>query len=411
MTTPPDAAGSIDESCGIVQIRQTKDLTSHFGHAITNLRHHDTREYGARHENYGPQNPRLPRHLTHPFGVHIGSGSVSRHQITRRKRHYLGRPRNMLEAQNEPVQTEPTQIARLTKMSTVSRRALGKFFREMREGAGKSALAAGLHIETSKQTLLRMEDGIPTKIATSQLAQLLSFYDAPEDKRKEALALWAEIREQAKAARSQGNSKGFWVGYADQIASHFPHYLRLESTADHVVTHQLVLVPGLLQTPDYRRSIVRIDGPGLSLVDIERRVELTARRQARLDSDQFHLDAFISEAALRHPIGGSAIMADQLRALAETTERDNVRVRVVPFGPAHRGLTIGSFTLLEFPQLASGLVDPPVVYLEGAIGALYHEREDVIAQYRAAITSLEAVALSRADTRDMVLRVAKEHAA
>ncbi|WP_306364218.1 helix-turn-helix transcriptional regulator [Nocardia sp. CC227C] len=294
-------------------------------------------------------------------------------------------------------------------MSAVSRRAFGKFLREIRLGAGKSALAAGLHIETSKQTLLRMEDGISTKIATPQLERLLDFYEVPAEVRAEALALWAEVREQAKTAKLQGNSKGFWQAYADQFASHFPHYLRLESAANHVITHQLVLVPGLLQTPDYRRAIVRIDGPGLSNVDVERRVELTVRRQAKLHSNDFRIEALISEATLRHPIGGAHVMADQLRLLA--TERPNVSIRVVPFGPSHRGLTIGSFTLLDFPKIEGGLDEPPVVYLEGAIGALYHERSDVVEQYREAVSSLLTVALNEDDTRNMFLHLAEEYAA
>ncbi|MBF6488269.1 helix-turn-helix domain-containing protein [Nocardia otitidiscaviarum] len=296
-------------------------------------------------------------------------------------------------------------------MSAVSRRAFGKFLREIRLGAGKSALAAGLHIETSKQTLLRMEDGISTKIATPQLERLLDFYGVPAEVRAEALALWTEVREQAKTAKLQGNSKGFWQAYADQFASHFPHYLRLESAANHVITHQLVLVPGLLQTPDYRRAIVRIDGPSLSNVDVERRVELTVRRQTKLHNTDFRIEALISEAALRHPIGGAHVMADQLRWLATAIDRPNVSIRVVPFGPSHRGLTIGSFTLLDFPKIEGGLVEPPVVYLEGAIGALYHERTDVVEQYREAVTNLLTVALSEDDTRDMVLHMAEEYAA
>lgn len=296
-------------------------------------------------------------------------------------------------------------------MSTVTRRAFGNFLREIREAAGKSLLAAGLATEVSKHTIARLEDGIQTRLVTAQIEQLLDLYQVTPATRKEALELWSEVREQAKTARLQGNSKGFWQAYADQFASHFPHYLRLEAAANHVTTHQLVLVHGLLQTPDYRRAIVRIDNPELSKVDIERRVELTERRQDRLGADRFRLDAFISEAALHHPLGGTAVMAEQLRWLAELADRPNIGIRVVPFGPTHRGLTIGSFTLLEFSQLTSGLIEPPVVYMEGAFGALYHEQQDIVAQYREAISTLRAVALSEGDTRDLVLKVAKEYAA
>lgn len=120
----------------------------------------------------------------------------------------------------------------------------------------------------------------------------------------------------------------------------------------------------------------------------------------------------LSEAVLRHRPGTPAVMAAQMHWLAEAGSRDNISVRVLPFdaGP-HQGLAIQSFHMLEFPRLEGGLVEPTVVYLEGAVGALYHEQAEVVARYQAAITALQAVALSEDDTRDMVLRVAKEHAA
>ncbi|MGX1811824.1 DUF5753 domain-containing protein [Nocardia sp. NPDC055321] len=297
-------------------------------------------------------------------------------------------------------------------MSTVSRRAFGKFLRQIREEAKVSSLSAGLHIETSKQTLLRMEDGIPTKIATSQIAQLLDLYKVRPDVRSEALRLWGEVREQAKQQKMQGNSKGFWQPYADQIAPHFPHFLRLEAAADRAIAHQLVLVPGLLQTADYRRALARLEVPGLSAVNVERRIELVERRQARLSEGKFAMDVLLSEAALRHQPATSAVMAAQMRWLVEVSNRDNISVRVVPFSTSpHRGLVIQSFHMLEFPRSEGGLVEPTVVYLEGAVGALYHEQPDVVGRYQEAISALRAVALSEAGTRDLVLRVAKEYEA
>ncbi|WP_067819156.1 helix-turn-helix domain-containing protein [Nocardia inohanensis] len=297
-------------------------------------------------------------------------------------------------------------------MSSVSRRAFGKFLRAIRTEAGKTLLTAGLHIETSKHTVARLEDGIPTKIVTAQIEQLLDLYAVSPEVRAEALQLWGEVREQAKTDRLLGNSKGYWQGYADQFESHFPHYLRLENTADRVSTHQLVIVPGLLQTTDYKRAIVRIDEPELSRVNLERRIEVIVRRQQRLNEADFFLTAWLSEATLRNQPGDATVMADQMRWLAEVGQRPNVCVRVIPFSAKpHRGLTIQSFTLLEFPVQERGFVEPSVVYLEGAHGALYHERADILTKYRDAITALEAVALSEEDTRDMVSRVAKEYSA
>ncbi|NNH75124.1 helix-turn-helix domain-containing protein [Nocardia uniformis] len=298
--------------------------------------------------------------------------------------------------------------------STLPRRALGRLLRQLRLHAKKGQLAAGLHVETSPQSIGRMEDGQKIKISTAQLRDLLDFYGIPNPstERDEVLGLWEEVKAQDQAAKLAGTTKGWWRSYRDQFQPHFDHYLSLETATNHMTTHQLVLMPGLLQTPEYRRALTKGDEPDLSAVDLERRLELAARRQARLDEPGFGIDALISEAVLRHLPGKPEVMAEQLNWLATASERDNISVRVVPFGLAvPRGLVIQSFTLLEFPSLAGRLVEPPVVYVEGAEGALYLERDDVIDRYRKAITAIRAVALNQDDTRELVLNIAKEYAA
>ncbi|WP_405136255.1 helix-turn-helix domain-containing protein [Nocardia sp. NBC_01388] len=294
-----------------------------------------------------------------------------------------------------------------------SRIAFGSYIREIRVQGKKTPLAAGLRIETSRQTIMRLENGLPTKVSTVELERLLDFYTATSESREEALRLWREVRSEEKVAQQQGDSRGFWQPYTDQVFSHFPRYLRLESAANQVTTHQLVLVHGLLQTPDYRRAVVRIDGgPGLSAVDVERRVELAVRRQGRLDDPDFRLNFLMSEAVLRHQPGEPEVMAAQMRWLVEMGRKDNVSIRVIPFGSkGHRGLTIQSFTLLQFPRLSTNVTESPVVYIEGAIGGLYHGRADVVQGYREGVTALEAVALDEADTTDVLLKIAKEYAA
>ncbi|QLY28162.1 helix-turn-helix domain-containing protein [Nocardia huaxiensis] len=281
---------------------------------------------------------------------------------------------------------------------------------EMREKSGKSPLSAGLCIEVSRMTIRRLEDGELTKITTPQLEKLLEFYGAEPESRREALELWGEVRDQAKVARLHGNSKGYWHGYADQYASHLPHLLRLEASADHITTHQLVLVPGLLQTAGYRRAIARIDDPEMTVVNQERRIELSERRQTKLNEEGFVFEALLSEAVLRHLPGGETVMAEQLRWLCAVGERDNISIRLIPFAVgSHRGLTILSFTLLSFPRRAKGPIEPPVVYLERPLGGGdYNDRHEVVEKYQKAISSLREVALDEADTRNMLARLAKE---
>ncbi|MEC3914420.1 helix-turn-helix domain-containing protein [Nocardia sp. CDC160] len=296
--------------------------------------------------------------------------------------------------------------------STIPKRAFGRFLRGLREHAGVTLLTASVRIDTSKQTILRLEGGQPTKVSTPELESLLDLYEVTAAVRTEALDLWQEVRRQDKAAKLQGTYKGWWHAYADQYLAHFDHYMRLEQRANHLATHQLALLHGLLQTPRYRREIIEATEPGVSEVDMERRLELAARRQKRLADKEFRFEALLSEAALRHRLGDPATMHDQLRHLTEIGCQENVSIRVVPFGVNMRiGVAFQSFTLLEFPHLAINLIEPPVIYVEGTEGALYLEQQSVIARFRQALNGIQQVALSEDDSRDLVSTIAKEYSA
>lgn len=273
-------------------------------------------------------------------------------------------------------------------------------------------LTAGLEIDVSPPTVMRLEDGLPSKVSTPQIERLLDLYQATPAERAEALEMWELVKRQAKLAKVQGRGKGWWQGYSDVYKNYFDHYLRLEAAATQMTSHQLVLVPGILQSPGYRRALIHATVPDMSAVDVERLLELGARRQQRLIGHDLTLMALLSESALLHQPGGCSVLVEQLLYLAEISEHPNVSVRVVPHDVgSHPGLVIQSFTLLEFPPMATKLVEPPVVYTEGSEGALYLERDDVIDRYRRAIAGIQEVALSDDNTRDLVLRMSKEYSA
>ncbi|MFG3616535.1 helix-turn-helix domain-containing protein [Nocardia sp. NPDC047654] len=293
--------------------------------------------------------------------------------------------------------------------STLPRRALGRLLRDLRVNAGKSQLAAGLAIEVSKQTIGRVEDGRPARISTAQFRDLLDFYEADEAARTELLGLIQEV----KAAKGDP-AGGWWRAYADLVNSHFDHFMSLEQACDRMTTCQMTLLPGLLHTPAYRRWIESTTNPAMSAIEIERRLELTARRQRRLSEDQeFRLEVLLSEAVLRHQVGGPAVISEQLIHLLQIGALPNVSIRVVPFGVGgHLGLIVQSFTMFEFPPLRSSrMQEPPVVFVEGYTGALFLEDASVIEQHRAAVSALREVALSEEDTRRLVQKIAEEHAA
>ncbi|WP_028478612.1 helix-turn-helix transcriptional regulator [Nocardia sp. CNY236] len=292
--------------------------------------------------------------------------------------------------------------------STLPRRALGRLLRDLRIDAGKSRLAAGLAIEVSKQTVGRVEDGIPARVSTAQFKDLLNFYGADQDSSAEVLGLLQEVR-----AIKGDPSSGWWRAYSDVVNPHFDHFMSLEQACSRLTGFHLTLLPGLLQTPAYRRWIMSTTDPYISAVDIDRHLELISRRQQRLAEDpDFSLEVLLSESVLRHQVGGRGTMAEQLLHLADIGSLPNVSIRVIPFDAgAHIGLVVQSFTLFEFPSLrASRTAEPPVVFVEGFTGALFLEDEGVIERHKTAVAALREVALSDDATRGLVQKIAKEYA-
>ncbi|WP_052373286.1 helix-turn-helix domain-containing protein [Nocardia otitidiscaviarum] len=293
--------------------------------------------------------------------------------------------------------------------STIPRRALGRILHQLRIQAGKTQLAAGLIIDVSPQVIGRMEDGIPVKVSGVQVKELLRCYGAEPETAEQALALFEEV----KAAKGDPRG-GWWRAYKDVTSSHFDHHMNLEEACTRLTTFQMTLLPGLLQTPAYRRSMILVKEPGRSALDVEREIELGIRRRVRLLEDhEFEMNVFLSEAVLRHRVGGPAVMAEQLGHLADIGQSPNVSIRVVPReADGYIGLVVGQFTLFEFPVLRhSGLREPPVVFVEVFTGALFFEDSEMIQTYRTAVADIAEVALDEGDTRQMVLDVAKEYSA
>ncbi|MEU7629007.1 DUF5753 domain-containing protein [Nocardia sp. NPDC049220] len=184
----------------------------------------------------------------------------------------------------------------------------------------------------------------------------------------------------------------------------------MEESANHVISWQTTLVPGLLQTREYRRALMWAERPDMPPEEVERILDMVGKRQDLLTNNDFRFEAILSEAVLRYMVGGRRVVADQFRHLIDLSALQNVSVRIVPFtADSPVGLLTRSYVLFEFPPLpTSRLIEPPVAYMEGFVGDLYLERDVEVAQYVDVTRRLAHVALPEAASRDMVLTNLKE---
>jgi transcriptional regulator with XRE-family HTH domain len=184
-------------------------------------------------------------------------------------------------------------------------------------------------------------------LSVDSLTRLVDLFEFDRDERQELL----DLREAAK-------QRGWWARYSGLIGPELQRLFGLEHGAAGIRGYESLLVPGLLQTPDYSRAIMAPDVT-VRPVEVDQRVEVRQRRQQRLTGDDpLHLTAILSEAALRQQIGGPAVLRGQLEHLARLIEErsDNIVVRVIPFSATSCGL-FGAATvhLIDFdnPMLST----------------------------------------------------------
>jgi hypothetical protein len=204
----------------------------------------------------------------------------------------------------------------------------------------------------------------------------------------------------AKDARQ----RGWWYSYKDVLLSRFELFLGLESEADTIRDFELSMIPGLLQTSDYARELMR----GLMSFDaaeIERWIELRmARQQILARDDAPHLWAILDEAAVHRVVGGKAVMQAQLLHLADTAAQGKITVQVLPYSAGPHPGQAGPFIILGFAELT----EPEVVYMETVGGNLYVDKPEEVRLFTTVFDQLRAVALSPAQSAAMLQTLAGE---
>jgi transcriptional regulator with XRE-family HTH domain len=276
---------------------------------------------------------------------------------------------------------------------TVRRKRLGIELRRLREQAGLTCEHVGERLECSGTRISRIETG-RISVRPGDVREMLELYDVPDD----------EVGALVQLAR-EARRKGWWQAYGRVHPDWFEAYIGLESEAVRLRDFQPLVLPGLLQTEDYARAVLRAAPDAGSSEAIDRQVALRMGRQAILtQSAPPDLWAVLSESALRVEVGGTAVLRAQLRRLADVARRPNVALQVLPSRAAAHVTPVGPFTILDFAEA----FDPTVVYLEHLTGSLFLESGDEIWRYSVIFGHLRAEALGTAESADLIARLAAD---
>lgn len=272
-----------------------------------------------------------------------------------------------------------------SKSPTVRRRRLAAELRRLREASAKTHEDVAAELGWHRSKISRIEGAQFVRLSLTDLRALLDLYDVTDAAQRQALITLGK----------EGRQRGWWHSYADVLPNPHSVLIGLEAETVSIRAYQAQLVPGLLQTEDFTRAILKATRMTSHEADeVERFVEVRKARQALLDQDPpVAFWVVVDEAVLRRRIGSVAIMRAQLERLAQVSELPHVTLQVLPdTAGEHAGLE-GSFMILGF-----GEGDPDVVYLDAATGGLYIEKPEDIARYAWVFDHVRAAALSPRET-------------
>ncbi|MGH3567164.1 MAG: helix-turn-helix domain-containing protein [Pseudonocardia sp.] len=273
---------------------------------------------------------------------------------------------------------------------TIRSRELGEGLRKAMERAGLNGKRAAHQLGLSASYVSRLLSGQRHGTAV-QVASFLAVCRVTGAERDRLLALCEEQHV---------------PGWFQQHGSRFPQQLVTlidhETKATTISEFQPTLVSGLLQTGEYTRALLNEAGR-VPADEIDDRVAARLARQSLFSRDRPpRFTIYHHESVLRLPVGGPAVMADQLHHLQRMSRRPYLTLRVVPVALGAHAATAGSFILMEFAEFN------PVAYLDSETSSLFLETPLEIEAYQGILAALAETALDEGESRELIATLATE---
>jgi transcriptional regulator with XRE-family HTH domain len=245
-------------------------------------------------------------------------------------------------------------------VQTLRAQWLGAQMRELREERGFTLRQAAEYLERDLSSVARWERA-EWPFRREHVVSLLDLYGEHDPKRR---AHFIELAEDA------WRTDRWDAEYGEVVDASFIDYPWLESRAEQICSYNAMVLPGLLQTPEYAETVIRFaEGERATQLAVAKWMQLRKERQQVLCREPvLTFRAVVEEAVLRRPIGGPVVMREQLLHLVELARRPNVEVRVLPSTIGMHAGVNGSFVVFRMPKPY-----PEVAYVETLAGRLFVE--------------------------------------
>lgn len=258
---------------------------------------------------------------------------------------------------------------------TVARRFIGDTLKRLRQEAGKSQADVAAYVGKVEETIRRWEAG-KNPVGVSVIRDLCSYYDAAP-----------EIMSRLTSVAADAATPGLFEG--PHVTPDNRALWENELTAASLRSVELDNVPGLLQTPEYQRSIQAALLPAARDVQAANRQNRAARQERVLgQKNPPELKCVIGRAVIDYMESHPPVRDGQIARLREVNAMPNAEVKVLH---TFHASMLGSFYVVT-PR-AGALGARPFVYLEGAHGGRYEEGKDVVSLYDEIFSSVHDTAI------------------
>ncbi|MER8043676.1 helix-turn-helix transcriptional regulator [Streptomyces sp. NPDC094032] len=181
------------------------------------------------------------------------------------------------------------------------------------------------------------------------------------------------------------------------LARWFIQWAKLEKTALCLYTYENRLVPGLLQTEAYQRTLFAGQLPPMGDAEVEENIVARVKRQKLLTQRVNTAYSFIiEEHVLRKQTGGPETHREQIEHLLLMSERRNIEIQIMPQDREHHAGLDGPMQLLETPD------NQWRAYCEGQESGLLISDAKVVGILKMRYASMRSQALTLEDSRSLL---------
>lgn len=267
---------------------------------------------------------------------------------------------------------------------------LGQDLRRLREKAKLQSLDVAEQLGWDRSKVSRIENA-KVYVTPADVEAMLDLYGANTPTKSSLLSL----------AKDAGK-RGWWTAYGDVFGG---SYVDMEDLAIEIDDWENYVVPGILQTAEYARELLRGGLPGAPDEEIERRLRARMARKPLLHREKPpKLHVVLDESVFRRMQSDRAILAGQVRALLDAPP--NVIVQVLPFTAPWTAGTEGSCVVLKFDKHLS----PPKAYVDSAGGDVYIESVEGVQRCTFVFDAVSKAAMSPEETAKWLGRLVKAQA-